>query len=176
MPVTVDDSPAALSSVLGAGIGLLGAVTAGLYAPLALAASAVGFVSLAAGLLVGRPTLISLGAVGILVGAMLAGWVGASPAVVVFAVAAAILSWDLARFAVGLGEQLGSEATTVRLELVHAVASIGVGVGAILLGAVAFAVAGGSASSTGLAVLVAAVILGVVALRRIAPDVGLPGR
>jgi hypothetical protein len=150
-------------------MGLIAVGATGLSAPLSLLIAVGGFVTLLSGLLVGRREPLTLGALGIFAAAVLAGWAGAPLSSTVLAVTAAILAWDLGQFAIGIGEQLGRDAETVRLELVHAAASTAVGIAALVAGSVVFSFAGGSTPTSALFVLVVAVAVVVLGLRRMRP-------
>lgn len=133
-------------SSLGRGL----TVSAGLLASVSLApafpAVGVGVVAtatLAYGLREGSERLLGAG-VATLVGALLLGGVLGTPAeLLVIAAGATILAWDVGDNALGVGEQLGRNARTGRLELVHAAASLAVAVVGSAVAYGVFRLAGG---------------------------------
>jgi hypothetical protein len=103
---------------------------------------------------------VTLGAVGLFGGVLLAGAQGGGPEALVLGLLGTVVAWDVGEHAVGLGEQLGREATTTRSELVHAAASLAVGAAGATLGYGVFLVAAGGQPTTALVFL----LIGVVAL------------
>jgi hypothetical protein len=74
----------------------------------------------------------ALAAGGLLVTAIGAGTSGVPPVLVFALVAGAMVVWDTATFGLGLTVELGHVPETRRLELVHAVVSVGLGAVAVL--------------------------------------------
>jgi hypothetical protein len=118
----------------------------------------------------------SIGAVGIAAGVFLSGLVagvGAAstfgvPALVTFGgVAAALLTWDLGEHATTLGTQVGREAPSARVELVHLAAGLGVtvaSVGLAVVASLAAPVLGGLASPGAAVAATALLLVGVLLL------------
>lgn len=158
-PPTLAASLALLSgfvSVFALGFGSVGA----------LAAGAVGTVVLAGGLYAASRRLVALAGAAFLLGVLLAGGRGAAPEPLLVAALGAVLAWDLGEFALGVGEQLGREADTARLTLVHAASDLLVGVvGAGAIYGVFLATRGGQPASAVVFLLLGVVVL-VAALRR----------
>ncbi|MEF8786637.1 MAG: hypothetical protein V5A45_11945 [Haloarculaceae archaeon] len=123
-----DDSPlgepARLSSGLSIGAAGVAAVAGFGGSGTLLVLTPLGVVVLATGLLRRSRRLLTLGCVLLVAGIVTAGLAGAGPARLVTALAATVVAWDLAEFSIGLGEQLGREAETWRVELLHAGVSI----------------------------------------------------
>ena len=159
----VDHSPARVSTAIALVVALLGAVSLAVSVP-AVAVGALGVAILGAGLFRGSRAAISLGAAGLFGGVLLAGLAGPPPELLLFATAAAVVSWDIAEFAVGLGREMGRAAETTRVELVHAGVSALVALVAAAGGALVFRLSGGGPSLVAIALLCGAVVL-VVALR-----------
>lgn len=137
----------------------------------ALLVGMVGLAVLALGLLAlrskGSRLFVTLGAAVVGAGALTAGALGETSTVSTFAaVAATMVAWDAAERAISLGEQVGRDADTAAVELVHAggstvvgAAAVGVAVGATSVGEVDLPVAG-------LALLLGAGIVLMLALYR----------
>lgn len=141
-----------------------GTVALLVIAPVGLVALGGAFVgAVRLGLLPDRAAGPALGAVGLLVAAGGAAQAGLS-ATLTFAVAAgALVVWDVSAFGLGLTAELGHRPDTRRLELYHAVVSVGIGVGGVAgLSGVHWLVQGVSAGGTVVAAAVA--VLGVVVL------------
>lgn len=88
---------------------------------------------LAAGTRAGRRDAVGGGGLALLAGTLLAGGLGAGPVALLVAAGAALVAWDTADHAVGLGEQVGSRASIGRSVGAHAagsglLAALGVGV------------------------------------------------
>jgi hypothetical protein len=164
----IDRAPTYLSSTLA----LLAAVSTAVlsaYAPVALGSALVGLLVLAVGLGLGRQQEITVGGGLLVVGVVAAGTSGAPVSATVLGMTSALLAFDTATTAVGLGEQLGREATTSEVELFHAAASTAVGLGVVVPAlAIREAATGGQPVSAVFGLLVV-VLLSVVVLRRADP-------
>lgn len=124
----VDRGPATTSRWLSAFAGLLALVTGGFYSWIGLAVGAVGLVVLVGGLARGTNRYVSSGAFGLFLAAVVAGTQGAPVPSVLAGVVLSVVAWDVGGNALGLGRQLGRDAKTRRIELLHAAASLTVGV------------------------------------------------
>lgn len=143
-----------------AAAGALGALVAGGHASATgLAVGLVGALLLAIGLGGGYRAGIDLGCSGLFGCVVLGGLAGAAVEATLLGTVAAVVSWDLAQSALDLGEQLGREARTRRLEAAHAVSSVLVGLSAAVAG---YAVYGFAADGQPLAALVLLLVAGVL--------------
>ncbi|WP_225335567.1 DUF7519 family protein [Halomicrobium urmianum] len=155
--------------VVGARAIALAAVgTAGLATAVVLAA--LWFV-MSLGYVDDRTAGVTVASGNLFAAAAFAGVLAVDPAVVLGALVAAVLVWDVGEFGATLGEEVGRHADTRRTELVHAGGTLavgGVGAGVALLladvGGDAVAVSGGTVALGLLAVLIGFVSL-VVALQ-----------
>lgn len=110
-------------------------------------------------------TFVSVGTGLLLVGAFLSGILyGASAGGILTATAAAVIAWDLGEQAINLGEQVGREARTLRVELTHATGTVLVAAGAVALALAVRAVGVSGLSLAGLAALLGAGVLLTAAL------------
>lgn len=123
-----------------------------------LALSGLGLLPLAIGLFVGSRRAVSLGTAGLLAGVLFAGWAGGAPELLVVGSLAGLLAWDVGGNAVDLGDQLGREAPTRRVEAVHAAASLAVGVFSVAIGYGVYLAAAGGQPVTALVFLLAGVV------------------
>jgi len=167
----IDRAPARLSSVLALGAAVLTTATSA-YSPLAFACTLLGGLVLAAGLASGDRTAVTTAGGLLVVGVLLGGVAGAPVAPTLIGVTGGLLALDLGGMALGVGDQLGREAPTARLELVHAAGSVLVGLGLVVGGLVVHETAAGGQPVTGVFGLVVAVVVLFVALRRINPVPG----
>ena len=124
----IDRSPARLSRWASLVAALVALVSSGFYSWPALVTGTLGLGLLGVGLARGRITGVTVGAFGLFAGAILAGAQGAPVIPVLIGVTFAVLAWDLGGSAISIGDQLGRDADTVRLEAVHMTGSIAVGV------------------------------------------------
>lgn len=162
--MTVDRRPARLSRGLAVGAGLVAVAASGAYSWGALGVGGLALLVLGAGLVRGRDAAVTLGAVGLFAGAVVAGVRGAPAAAVLVATAASVLAWDAGRTATSVGRQLGRAADTRRVEAVRAGGSLVVGLATAGVGYGVFRTAtGGQPVAALLFALLAAVLL-VVAL------------
>jgi len=164
----IDRSPTLLSSALALAAAVF-AVAANADAPAALLTCLLGVLVLGAGLLTGRQFAVTPGAGLLVLGSLVGGTQGVPVLATLVGVAAGLLAFDLGSTAVALGEQLGREAETAQVELVHAVASTLVG--GVFVGA-GFAIreaASGGQPLSGVLGLVIAVLVLIAALRRADP-------
>ncbi len=133
--------------------------------PLAAGIGVLGVVSVIAGLLLGVRTLLELSGAALGMAVVVGGSLGAAPASVSVAALAAVVAFDVADHAYGLGQGIGRDARTRRNELVHAGGSLLTGglAGAIAYG-VFVGIAGGQ-PTTALAFLLCGAIALIAALR-----------
>ena len=162
--VGVERRPSRFGSALALVAALAAVLAGGLYSVTGLGVGAVGFLALAAGLAYGRRGAVTLGAVGLFVGALLAGVRGAPVGPVLVGATAAAVAWDVATTAVSVGEQLGSDADTRRLETTGALGSTVVGVVTVGLAYGVYQAGTGGRPVAALAFLLAAAALLSVAL------------
>lgn len=158
-PVDVVRAPARLSSALAVAFAA-GAVVAMVPSLVGFAAGLAGGVALAVGLFArDSRRLVDIGAAGLVGGALLSGAFGLAVELVLVAATGGVLAWDLAENAFTTGRQLGRTADTARGELVHAAASVVVGVAVATTGYVVYQVAAGGQPVAALALLVAGAVL-----------------
>ena len=128
--------------------------------------AAGGLLVLAVGLVMGTRRLLTLGGAGLLVGVLVAGLGAASAATLLLGVAATVLAWDVGGFAVDLGAELGREADTHRVEVVHATGSAAVALATAGLGYGVYLTAGGSQPVAALLLLLLAGVVLLATLDR----------
>ena len=162
-------APTYLSSGLSLGAALVAAAAMAVQSEIALLCCLVGVAALGGGLVTGTQPFVTAGALGLLAGTIAGGIAGAPPLATLVAVTGAILAWDLGGTAIVLGEQLGREAPTARLELFHAAGSTVVGVATVAVGFVVYETATGGQPVSGVFGLVLAVFVLLVGLRTLEP-------
>ncbi|WP_265109658.1 DUF7519 family protein [Halosolutus halophilus] len=156
----IDRAPARLSSVASCVAAGGATIASGRYSWYGLAVGIVGTLVLVAGVTRGSRSRVTFGSAGLFVAALVAGVQGATVGATLVGVAAAVLAWDLGTSAIGIGRQLGREASTRRLELVHIAASAAVGAVTIGAGYLLYEGAGGGQPlSTLLLLILASVVL-----------------
>lgn len=132
----------------------------------AAALTLFGTVLMAVGVRRGTRRLHTAGGAVAFGGVLLAAAFGAPPALSLLGGAAAVLAWDAGEHAIGLGQQVGRNASARRGVLVHVGASSLAVVGVVLLTTVVFLLARTGQPSTAAGVLVAAVGLFALLLSR----------
>jgi hypothetical protein len=125
-PKAITRKPATLSGALAIVAAVAVALLSAAFSVAAVAASAFGVAVLALGVGYGYRWLVDLGGLALLLGTILAGATGVEY-VALLAAVGTVLAWDLGNNAIGIGEQLGREADTERAELLHAGATLAVG-------------------------------------------------
>lgn len=165
----LDRSPTLVSSGISIGAGVVTTVSTGIQSELSLLFCAVGVVVLGAGLVAASQALVTTGSGSLVFGTIAGGIAGAPALATLVGITAAILAWDAGGTAIGLGEQLGREAPTARLELVHATASGVVGLATVGAGYLIYDTATGGQPVSAVFGLLVAVLVLAVALRRASP-------
>ncbi|MFD1597695.1 DUF7519 family protein [Halobellus rarus] len=126
----------------------------------ALAVGIAGLALLAVGLFAPVRRLVTIAGGCFLLALLVAGIRGGGAEPLLVAALGAVLAWDVGEFATGVGEQLGRDADTARLETVHAATSLLVGVvGAGVVYGVYLAAGGGQPTSAVVLLLFGAVVL-----------------
>ncbi|KDE59320.1 hypothetical protein EL22_23190 [Halostagnicola sp. A56] len=115
----------------GAMVAVLAATVGSIYG---FGIGVVGLAVLALGLARGNRDAIDVGSLAIFAGVVAGGLQGESVELTVLATIGTVLAWDLGHDATDLGEQLGREAETARLEAVHVLSSLLIGLVAATLG------------------------------------------
>ena len=156
-PATAPTRYSAVAATVAATLVPVALVTA---VPLAATVAFVGIGFVAAGVALARRRLVTAGFLLQLLAIGLAGWVGGAIPAVLAATVFCVVAWDLGGYAIELGAQLGRDAETLVLEVVHSLASLGVGVAVAGLGGVVYALVGGVVPAGGvLALVVGAALL-----------------
>lgn len=106
----------AIAAVAAGAVGVLAVGTAG---GLAVGPALLGLALLASGVVRGRRSLVTGGAVLLFVGVLAATLGDLAPGLALVGALASIVAWDAATFGIELDEQLGGDAETGRAELVH---------------------------------------------------------
>jgi hypothetical protein len=168
----IDRSPTQVSSALAL---LAAVITAGAsaYTPLGVASGLAGLLVLALGLVVGRQSPVTVGGGLLVAGVIVVGVAGAPVTATLVGTMTAVLAFDFGTTAVGLGEQLGREAPTAEVELVHGAASTAVGLVVVAAGFAIHEVAVGNQPVAAVVGLLVVVLVAVATLRRVDPA---PGR
>jgi hypothetical protein len=125
-PKEITRKPASLSSTLA----IVAAATTVLLAIVVshpgAGAGVLGLAALATGVAYGYRGLVDAGGLGLLLSTVLVGFAGVEYVALLSAVAT-VVAWDVGNNAIDVGEQLGREAETQRIELLHAGATAAVG-------------------------------------------------
>jgi hypothetical protein len=143
----------------------VGFVGVALAAAGAAAPAAVGVVVLALGLYRGSRRVVTLGASALFVGVVYAGVQGGAAEPLLLAALGTVVSWDAGEYAIGVGEQLGRDADTTRLTLVHSATTLLVGVAGVAVVYAVYLSVGGNQPVAALVLVLLGAISLVAALR-----------
>jgi hypothetical protein len=127
----IDRSPARISTAFAVGAAFVATASGGLVSTTALAVAMAGTAGVFLALYLGSRRILSVGVIGLFLGAMVSGLDGATSLTVLASVTAGALTWDYGTTAISVGRQLGRQADTARAEKTHALASAGVAVATI---------------------------------------------
>lgn len=156
--MTIDRRPSRVNAICALFAALGAATLVGIGARVALLGAVTGVVALTAGLVTRSRSWLSVGALGLLVGVLVASLLDVDVLKVVVGAALTLIAWDLGENAVGIGAQVGRRASTARVEVVR------VGISSVV-GTVAAGLAllvGSSFGSLPLSSLVIALAAGVI--------------
>jgi len=157
--------PSRFGIAVAGGFALLSLAVTAVVAQTAAVVSGLGLVVLAVGLLRGSRRLVTNGGGVLLVGVLYAGYTGAPPLLVLVGALMGVLAWDAASNAISVGEQLGTESSTARGEVVHVTSSFLVGMLAVAVGYAVYLAAAGRQPIAAVFLLVVGAIALVNALR-----------
>jgi hypothetical protein len=162
----VTRGPSALSgsvALLAGAVSLLGST---LGATDALPVALLGVTVLGVGVYRSSRRGVTVGAGALLAAAVVSGVRGAGPEPLLVGVLGSLVAWDVAEHGIGVGEQLGRETDTRRVELVHAASSLLVGSAGGAVGYLVFSLSAGGQPVSALVFLLVGVVALVAALRR----------
>ncbi|WP_227355251.1 DUF7519 family protein [Haladaptatus salinisoli] len=156
----IDRSPARASQLLAVIAGSVALGASAFVGGSGALAGLLGLALVALGVVRGSRRGVTVGSFALLCGVLAGGLVSAPAELLIPGAMATVLAWDFGEQAINVGEQLGREADTQRLELTHAAASTvvavsagGVGYGMYLLGS------GGQPMTALVSLLIAALAL-----------------
>lgn len=161
--------PTVVSSVAAVAAGVIGLLLSGLYSSLALFAATGGVIFLGLAAVTGVRPLVTVGGLGIFAAAVAAGVRGAPPLILLGSVLVAILAYDFGGTAVDLGEELGREADTQRLEILRVATSSLAGFAAATASYLVYLVGASGQPLSAVVLLLIAVFVLFIALRREQP-------
>lgn len=162
----IERTPATLTRRLGIAAGAVVTPIAIAYSTIGGIVAVGGLVLVVWGLLAGTRRIVTVGAVALLGGVLYAGLAGAPAVLLLGGVGASVFAWDSSGFSIDLGAQLGREAATTRLEVVHAVASAAVALATAGVGYAVYLTATGGQPMAALLLLLLAGMVLVAALDR----------
>jgi hypothetical protein len=151
--------PPVSSSLVAGAAAVVTVPIAGLGSTTGLAFAAIGFVVFAVGLWWSHRRAIDAGSVALFFGVVVGGIGTTVVEPTVVGTITTILAWDIAHGAVDLGEQLGREAETTRLEAVHVISSSLVGLLSGTVGYAIYVVAGGQPVAAAVLLVLAALLI-----------------
>jgi hypothetical protein len=154
--------PTIRSSAAAGTAALVAVLAAGLGSSVGLAFAAVGAVVFAASLVRGHRRAADVGGIVLFFGVVASGLGTTAVEPTIVGTIATVVAWDVAHGAIDLGEQLGREAETSRLEAVQIVSSLLVGLLAGTAGYAVYVVGAGGQPVAAVVLLVLAALLIVV--------------
>ena len=127
----IDRSPARTSTSIALGTSAIAVLSMAIWHWLGLLIALFGFCCVMVGLGRRSRTLLGAGVGWFTIAVVFGVVIGVPTEVVLVGMVCAVLAWDAGQRALTIGEQLGQEATTTRLEVLHTAASGFVGVGTL---------------------------------------------
>jgi hypothetical protein len=161
---TFDSRPSQLGIGLTALFALV-AVVATVMVPLSLVPGLFGLLFLVFGTTRGTGSLVTLGAVSLVIAILIAGLGGAGAVPLLIATACVVLAWDAGTQAVNLGSMLGREADTSRPLVVHSAVSTAIAAIISGLGYAVYQIVRGGQPVTALVLLLFGALVLVAAYR-----------
>jgi hypothetical protein len=161
----IDRSPTQTSQLLAIIAASVALATSALASSNGGIVGVVGVLVLGAGVFVGSRGLVTGGSFVLLLGVLYGGLLAAPPELLIPGTMATILAWDFGEQAINVGEQLGRDADTQRLETMHAAASTAVAIAAGGLGYGFYMLGSGGQPVTALVFLLIAALALTSALR-----------
>lgn len=155
----VDRSPTRTSGRIAVAAVAVGALALAAGSPASLALGVPGVAAVAVGVRRGNRDVVSAGAFGLFLAALLAGVASAPVGPTLLGAGLAVLAWDAGGNAIELGEQIGRDAPTREAELAHVSGTATVAATAGGLGYAFYAVSGGGRPVTALVLLCFAAVL-----------------
>lgn len=156
--------PTTLSSAITVCGALLATVVAGAGSTNGLFLGLAGVVFVAVGLYAQNHSAIDIGGGVLFVAVILGATQGGSVESTLLGAVAAVVAWDIGQSAIDLGEQLGREADTTRLEAVHAGTSTLVGLVTVTFAYALYVFAAGGQPVAAVVLLLAAAALVTIGL------------
>lgn len=162
-PVTIEHAPTKISSAIAliAGVTVVLALGGGIGS----AAAIVGVLFIGLGFLNNSRRPVSVGAFFLLAGVLVAGISGQGPGGLLLGMIATVLAWDVGEHAITVGEQLGRNAPTARVELTHAIGTAVAGILTAGVGITIFRFATGGQPIAALVFLLAAALAFILAIQ-----------
>ncbi|MDY6817669.1 MAG: hypothetical protein SVG88_03325 [Halobacteriales archaeon] len=162
-PVSTGHAPTKISS----GISIIagGTVVLALGGGTGSVVAFMGVFLIGLGLYANSRRPVSIGAFLLLAGVLLAGLSGQSPGPLVLGMITTVIAWDVGEHAITVGEQLGRNAPTTRLELTHAIGTAVAGILTAGIGVTIFRFATGGQPVAALVFLLAAALAFIVAIQ-----------
>jgi len=158
-------SPSRFGTAIALTFALVSVFATAVSSTIGAAAALAGLLALGIGLAIASQRAIGVGGTLLLVGVLAAGYTGSAPEPLLVGALTGVLAFDAASNALAIGEQLGRESSTVRAEIVHSAASLGVGSTAIVVGYAVFAVSAGGQPLAALLLLAGGAVALVTGLR-----------
>lgn len=162
---TIDRSPTRVSQLLSIIAASVAVGASALFGGVGAFGCLLGLLFVTVGVVRGTRRFVTIGGFALLVGILAGSLVSAPPELLIPGAIATVLAWDFGEQAINVGEQLGREADTQTLEIMHAASSTVVGVAAGGIGYGMYLAGSGGQPMTALVFLLIAVLALTSALR-----------
>lgn len=154
-----DRSPARFSSAASILLAVGATLSGGLYSWLSLGLGTISTMLVLYGIVQHSQRSVEWGAAVLFTSVVVGATHGAPHGMILVGVVGSVMTYDASTTAIELGEQLGRNANTIRIEAVHFIASLGIGVFTVSTGHLIFEVTTGGYPVTTLVFFVIATIL-----------------
>lgn len=162
---TIDRSPARVSQLLSIIAASVAVGASALFGGVGALGGILGLLFVAVGVVRGSRRLVTVGSFVLLLGILAGSLVAAPPELLIPGAIATVLAWDFGEQAINVGEQLGREADTQTLEVMHAASSTVIGITAGGVGYGMYLAGSGGQPVTALVLLLIAALALTSALR-----------
>ncbi|MFB6253320.1 MAG: hypothetical protein ABEI06_01770 [Halobacteriaceae archaeon] len=163
--VEIQHAPSQRSQLIAFFIALMASLIALVEFPYGMIFASIGLAGFGLGLVFGARVLLTAGTGSLYLGVLLGATTVNSVIIPLISAAAVIVAWDIGDQGISIGNQLSTNASASRLEFIHGLVSIGIGLFSTIGAYIVYRVATGNQPVTALFLLLFAAIVLIATLR-----------